>query len=163
MATVTVSTASFQSSSALRLQMEQLLVDFYTIIGIMPPRPNAAIAADLLAEDFQGLFFSRTTSETLVFNKSQLLASNAARSDGQPSSELLSLNAMTEENGVIALSYSAAFRVGHTVTVRRGSLKAARAGERWMLRAVEEDVRVFVIPEASKPRGSADRPRIWIV
>ena len=165
MATTTANTASLQSSpSALRLQMEELLFDFYSVVGIVSPRPYAVSPADLLADEFEGRFFSHTTSQLLAFNKAQLLAAPAVRNEESvPSCDLFSLNSISEQEGVLAISYRAAFRRDHTVTVRTGSMKVVHQGERWILQALDEQVRIVVNPEAIKRRQPADRPRIWIV
>ena len=151
-------------SSVLRIRMEELLMDFYSVVGVAPRRPYPVNAADLLASDFEGQFFIQTTSELMVFSKAQMLASKVGRGELQrPTCQMLSMSATREEDGVVGVIYAAAFRFGQTAQVRRGSFKAARENGQWVLRSIDEDVRLVFLPEVCKKRVAADRPRVWVL
>ena len=152
-------------SNDLRSQMEELLVDFYSVMGVAPRRAYAVNAADLIADDFQGRFFIASTSELMVFTKAEMLASKVGRGEiNRPSSQLLSLTANLSEDGIASVVYAVAYRFGQTAQVRRGSFKASRQNDSWVLRSIDEDVRLVILPEIKRPRAAAaDRPRLWIL
>lgn len=58
---------------SLRLDMEELLFDFYSIAGLAPRRGYPVSAVDLLTDDFRGRIFHRATSELLCFDKSVMV------------------------------------------------------------------------------------------
>jgi hypothetical protein len=152
------------TSSALRTELENLLLDLYSVVGVAPQRPYEVIPADLLTEDFQGRIFIRTSSELMSFNKTQMLAAKLARGGtAQPESQLLSMEVSKAADGSVTAVYAAAFRAQQTATVRSGSFQAVKPGERWMLRSIDEDVRVILMPEATGPRVANDHPRVWFI
>jgi len=153
------------SSNDLRSQMEELLIDFYSVVGVAPRRSYPVNAADLLADDFQGRFFIASSSELMVFSKAQMLASKVGRGEiNRPSSQLLSLTAKLCEDGGATVVYAVAYSFGQTAQVRRGSFKASKQDEKWLLRAIDEDVRLVILPEVKRPRQvPADHPRLWIL
>ncbi len=157
--------ANPESSNDLRSQMEELLIDFYSVVGIAPRRFYPVHAVSLLADDFQGRFFIASTSELMVFSKAQMLASQVGRGElNRPASQLISLTATIDEKGIANVVYSVAYRFGQTAQVRRGSFKASEQNEKWALHAIDEDVRLIILPEVKRLRSvAADRPRLWIL
>ncbi len=153
-----------QAGSALRESMEELLINFYSVVGVAPRRTYPVDAAELLADDFEGQFFIQTSSELMVFSKAQMLAAKVGRGESQrPSCQMLSLSVVAGTNGVSTVVYAAAFRFGQTAQVRRGSFKASQGTGGWKLQSIEEDVRVVLLPERSRRQVAADRPRVWIL
>ena len=71
------------SEDQLRVQLEELLFDFYSVVGVAPRRPYPVVAADLLTDNFQGRFFISATSELMYFMKAQMLASKVGRGEGR--------------------------------------------------------------------------------
>lgn len=149
----------------LRTQMEELLFDLYSVVGVAPRRPYPVVAGDLLASEFQGRFFIQTTSELLCFDRDQMLASKVGRGDFQrPNLQLVSMIASCESDSAVSVNYTAAFRYGQTCTVRRGTFRAIKRADRWQIISMDEDVRVLVLPESGhRHDGRPDRPRIWII
>ncbi|ABF41835.1 hypothetical protein Acid345_2834 [Candidatus Koribacter versatilis Ellin345] len=163
---ITVSpVAKPKSSNDLRSQMEDLLIDFYSVVGVAPRRAYPVNAADLLADDFQGRFFIQSSSELMVFSKAQMLASKVGRGEiNRPVSRLVSLSAKLCEDGIASVVYAVAYRFGQTAQVRRGSFKASLQGENWVLHSIDEDVRLVILPEVKRTQSvAADRPRLWIL
>jgi len=148
----------------LRVQLEELLFDFYSVVGVAPRRPYPVVAADLLTDNFQGRFFISATSELMYFTKAQMLASKVGRGDAQsPASELVSMNLVQAADGTVSVSYAASFCYGQTAMIRRGTLKAVETPHGWALRSVDEDVRVIILADIRRKLCvTADRPRIWI-
>jgi hypothetical protein len=148
---------------SLRIELEELLFDFYSVVGIAPRRGYPLNAADLLADDFQGRFFIKATSELLCFDKQGMLKTKVSGSAQRPGSQLVSMNMAHDDDGSVSVSYVAAFGHGQTATVRRGALKAVETASGWRLRSLDEDVRVILLPEPRKYLHSApDQPRVWI-
>ena len=147
---------------SLRSQMESLLGDFYNAIGVAPGRFPVANATDLLTDDFEARFFMCASWELMSFNKSQMLSARIGLADVRPTSRLLSLNVTnaTEEN--VCVSYCASLRYGQSAIFHRGTLNAIKQDGRWVIRSIEEDVRVKVMPQ-SRINRSSDRPRVWIL
>ena len=167
MATMTAIRAlpEISSERRIRTQMEELLFDFYSVVGVAPRRPYPVMANDLLSDNFVGRFFIATTSELMCFNKAQMLAAKVGRGDMQrPCAQLLSMNLLYGADGSMSVNYAAAFRYGQTAMIRRGALKAVEGAHGWALRSVDEDVRVIVLAESKrKLSAKSDRPRIWIL
>lgn len=164
MATMSDITALSQvSTSAVRLQMEELLFDFYSAVGASPRRPFAGNASDLLADDFEGRFFSRDSSELSCFDKPQMLVADFGHRDLRPNSQLIDLRAGSVTDSLISVNYEAAFRYGQTLIVRRGTFKAVMTHAGWALRSIDEDMRVTLLPESRRRlRAASDLPRVWI-
>jgi hypothetical protein len=154
---------AISSRLSLRLELEELLFDFYSIAGLAPRRGYPVAAADLLTDDFQGRIFNRATSELLCFDKALMLEAKLKGSVLRPGSQLLSMNLIHHEDGSVSVSYVAAFRHGQTSLVRRGALRAVESGSGWRLASLDEDVRVLLMPEPRKfLRTTPDQPRVWI-
>jgi hypothetical protein len=148
---------------SLRLELEELLFDFYSIAGLAPRRGYSVNAAELLTNDFQGRIFHRASSELLCFDKAVMVEAKLKGSAVRPSSQLLSMNLVQHPNGLVSVSYVAAFRHGQTSTVRRGALQAVESGSGWKLASLDEDVRVVLMPAPRKYlRTTPDQPRVWI-
>jgi hypothetical protein len=152
-----------ERATCLRTQMEELLLSFYDAAGITPGVPSRA-SSELLADNFQGCFFVRATSELHCFDKAHVL--NAKVTPGTPHKvicQLMSMSAATEDEEGVVIRYAAGFRYGSSVTIRRGMMKAVPKNGEWMLRSLDEDVRVVVLPAVRRLAASLDRPRVWFV
>lgn len=151
------------SNIPLRTRIEELLFDFYSLVGVAPRRPEAAPATDLLADNFQGRFFLQSTSELLCFDKGQIVTAQLRVGDAQrPGSQLINLSLVRDEDGSVSANYAVALRHGQTALLRRGTLKAIETVRGWAIRSVDEDVRVIVLPEPRRRRTAFDQPRVWI-
>jgi hypothetical protein len=149
--------------TSIRSTMENLLFDFYSVVGIAPRRGYLIVPGELLADSFQARFFIKATSELLCFDKQQMLTAKVAGNAQRPGSQLLSMNFVHDGNGCVSVSYVAAFRHGQTATVRRGAFQAVDLSHGWQLRSLDEDVRVLLMPEPRKYiRTAPDQPRVWI-
>jgi hypothetical protein len=167
MATTTITTAfpNIPDNADLRTRLEELLFDFYSIVGIAPQRSYAVIANDLLTDNFQGRFFIEATSELLCFNKTQMLASHAARPTQQPPvCQLITMTSAKGTDGNIHASYAVSFRYGQTAMLRRGTLNVIETDTSLALVSIDEDVRIVELSKTVAKKSVAfDRPRIWIV
>jgi hypothetical protein len=166
MATTTAIPALQASNgNVLRTQMEELLFDFYSVMGVATRRQYPVMANELLTDNFQGRFFIQSSSELMCFSKAQMLASKVGRGGLQgPACQLTSMNASYTPDGCVAATYAAAFRYGQTSMVRRGAFKAVETEHGWSLRSLDEDVRVVLLPESRrKLRNPSDQPRVWIL
>jgi hypothetical protein len=145
--------------ASLRLQMEVLLGEFYSAVGIAPRDYPSTYVAELLADNFEGRFFMRASSELLCFDKQQILTARLGLGDVRPTSRLLSLELSTITADSLSATYCAVLRYGQSAIFHHGSLKAEQSNGRWMLRSIDEDVRLM--PE-SRINPHSDRPRVWI-
>jgi hypothetical protein len=151
-----------ERATCLRTQMEELLLNFYDAAGITPGVPSRA-SSDLLADNFQGCFFVRATLELQCFDKAHVLSAKAvAGAPHKAVCQFLSMSAPTEDDEGIVIRYAAGFRYGPSVTIRRGMMKAVPKNGQWVLRSLDEDVRILVLPAARKSTA-LDRPRLWFI
>jgi hypothetical protein len=152
-----------ERATCLRTSMEELLLNFYEAAGVTPGVPLRA-SSDLLADNFQGCFFVRSTSELHCFDKAHVV--NAKVTPGTPhkvTCQFLSMSAASEDEEGVLVRYAAGFRYGSSVTIRRGMMKAVPKNGEWVLRSLDEDVRVVVIAPPKRPAAASDRPRVWFL
>ena len=152
-----------ERATCLRTAMEELLLNFYDAAGVTPGVPLRA-SSDILADNFQGCFFVRATSELQCFDKEHVV--NAKVTPGTPhkvACQFLSMSAASEDEEGIVIRYAAGFRYGASITIRRGMMKALPKNGEWVLRSLDEDVRVVVLSAAKRPTAPIDRPRVWFL
>lgn len=150
------------ASATLRLQLESLLGDFYSAVGIAPRQYPSVYATELLADNFEGRFFMHAAFELLCFDKGQMLSARLGLGDVRPTSRLLSLDLATVAGDSISATYCAVLRYGQSAIFHRGTMKVVQNDGHWIIRSIDEDVRVRLMPESHITRRS-DRPRIWIL
>ena len=151
-----------ERATCLRTAMEELLLNFYDAAGITPGVPLRA-SSDLLADNFQGCFFVRSNSELQCFDKAHVLNANVTPSiPHKVACQFMSMSAAAEDEEGVTVRYAAGFRQGGSVTIRRGMMKAVPKNGEWLLRSLDEDVRVVVLP-AARRTAPLDRPRVWFI